>query len=67
MIFNPQCLTGWAGDGTICGPDSDIDGWPDDKLLCDGLKCRAVFISTCIEMKFNRKNLIDLTTFFSLG
>uniref|UniRef100_A0A8C2BJZ0 Thrombospondin 3b n=1 Tax=Cyprinus carpio TaxID=7962 RepID=A0A8C2BJZ0_CYPCA len=28
------CNIGWAGSGNICGPDSDIDGYPDGPLPC---------------------------------
>ncbi|KAG8126939.1 hypothetical protein E2320_022011 [Naja naja] len=33
-----QCLVGWAGDGHICGRDTDIDGFPDEKLRCNDEK-----------------------------
>lgn len=36
-----QCRVGWAGNGQICGPDSDSDGIPDRSLLCHGYQCRA--------------------------
>lgn len=25
---------GWAGNGNVCGPDTDIDGYPDQALPC---------------------------------
>uniref|UniRef100_A0A8C1ZYL3 Thrombospondin 3b n=1 Tax=Cyprinus carpio TaxID=7962 RepID=A0A8C1ZYL3_CYPCA len=28
------CNVGWAGNGNTCGPDSDIDGYPDGPLPC---------------------------------
>ncbi|XP_028649908.1 LOW QUALITY PROTEIN: thrombospondin-3a [Erpetoichthys calabaricus] len=28
------CNVGWAGNGHTCGPDTDIDGYPDDPLPC---------------------------------
>uniref|UniRef100_A0A8V1AFJ0 Cartilage oligomeric matrix protein n=1 Tax=Gallus gallus TaxID=9031 RepID=A0A8V1AFJ0_CHICK len=34
------CLVGWAGNGYICGKDTDIDGVPDEKLRCSDKKCR---------------------------
>uniref|UniRef100_A0A8C9F6M4 Cartilage oligomeric matrix protein n=1 Tax=Pavo cristatus TaxID=9049 RepID=A0A8C9F6M4_PAVCR len=36
------CLVGWAGNGYICGKDTDIDGVPDEKLRCSDKKCRKV-------------------------
>ena len=24
----------WAGNGKHCGKDTDVDGWPDDELVC---------------------------------
>uniref|UniRef100_A0A8D0CZP7 Thrombospondin 4b n=1 Tax=Sander lucioperca TaxID=283035 RepID=A0A8D0CZP7_SANLU len=35
-----QCGIGWAGNGYLCGKDTDIDGYPDDKLKCKDLNCR---------------------------
>ncbi|KAL6109881.1 thbs3 [Pungitius sinensis] len=29
-----RCNVGWAGDGNTCGPDTDIDGYPDRPLPC---------------------------------
>ncbi|XP_020636619.3 cartilage oligomeric matrix protein isoform X1 [Pogona vitticeps] len=34
------CIVGWAGNGYICGKDTDIDGFPDEKLRCTDRKCR---------------------------
>uniref|UniRef100_A0AAQ4PV95 TSP C-terminal domain-containing protein n=1 Tax=Gasterosteus aculeatus aculeatus TaxID=481459 RepID=A0AAQ4PV95_GASAC len=28
------CNVGWAGNGNTCGPDTDIDGYPDRPLPC---------------------------------
>ncbi|XP_071751491.1 thrombospondin-3a-like [Centroberyx gerrardi] len=38
-----QCNVGWAGNGHTCGPDSDIDGYPDSALPCidNDFHCRA--------------------------
>ncbi|KAH9633184.1 hypothetical protein HF086_017739 [Spodoptera exigua] len=33
--------TGWAGNGTVCGPDKDLDGYPDHQLACLEPRCRA--------------------------
>ncbi|KAA0201765.1 hypothetical protein HAZT_HAZT005799 [Hyalella azteca] len=37
-----ECRVGWAGDGKICGPDIDLDGWPDYDLgpSCLSTRCR---------------------------
>ncbi|XP_017583008.1 PREDICTED: cartilage oligomeric matrix protein isoform X1 [Corvus brachyrhynchos] len=35
-----QCLVGWAGNGYVCGKDTDIDGIPDEKQRCSDRKCR---------------------------
>ncbi|KAF3848643.1 hypothetical protein F7725_015140 [Dissostichus mawsoni] len=31
---------GWAGNGYLCGKDTDIDGYPDDKLKCKDSSCK---------------------------
>ena len=42
LVFcHPQCNVGWAGDGQTCGLDSDSDGYPDESLNCQDLRCRA--------------------------
>lgn len=37
-----QCGVGWAGNGYVCGPDIDIDGFPDEKLDCPERNCNKV-------------------------
>lgn len=41
-----KCKIGWAGDGKSCGPDRDLDGWPDYDLGCTDKKCRK---DNCID------------------
>lgn len=34
------CGVGWAGNGYVCGKDTDIDGYPDSQLPCRDIKCK---------------------------
>ncbi|XP_072157864.1 cartilage oligomeric matrix protein [Bemisia tabaci] len=38
--YTCKCKVGWAGDGRTCGPDIDLDGWPDYDLGCQDPRCR---------------------------
>uniref|UniRef100_H2Z9L0 TSP C-terminal domain-containing protein n=1 Tax=Ciona savignyi TaxID=51511 RepID=H2Z9L0_CIOSA len=40
LCINTACTVGWAGNGFICGLDSDLDGYPDVALPCTEHKCR---------------------------
>lgn len=37
-----QCKVGFAGDGIVCGVDTDVDGIPDKGLSCEGKSCAKV-------------------------
>ncbi|XP_060762969.1 thrombospondin-4a [Neoarius graeffei] len=34
------CNIGWAGNGYVCGKDTDIDAYPDSKLPCQDTFCK---------------------------
>ncbi|KAM5193200.1 thrombospondin-4 isoform 1-T2 [Mantella aurantiaca] len=34
------CSVGWAGNGYFCSRDTDIDGYPDEALLCSEPTCK---------------------------
>lgn len=38
--FGCKCKIGWAGNGFICAPDEDLDGYPDHNLNCTNAHCR---------------------------
>lgn len=38
--YSCECITGWAGNGIICGPDSDLDKYPDSQLPCRDRFCK---------------------------
>ncbi|XP_054455511.1 thrombospondin-2-like [Anoplopoma fimbria] len=33
-LYRCVCAVGFAGDGFLCGEDSDLDGWPNSRLTC---------------------------------
>ncbi|XP_065805514.1 thrombospondin-2-like isoform X1 [Labrus bergylta] len=34
VLYKCVCAVGFAGDGFLCGEDSDLDGWPNKRLTC---------------------------------
>ncbi|XP_031342513.1 cartilage oligomeric matrix protein-like [Photinus pyralis] len=38
--YGCKCKIGFAGDGVVCGPDQDLDGWPDFTLNCRDPRCK---------------------------
>ncbi|KAH0625770.1 hypothetical protein JD844_034014 [Phrynosoma platyrhinos] len=50
------CIVGWAGNGYICGRDTDIDGFPDEKLRCTDKKCRK---DNCVSVPNSGQEDVD--------
>lgn len=51
-----ECKVGWAGNGTICGRDKDIDGFPDFELPCEEDSCRQ---DNCPEIPNSGQENVD--------
>lgn len=39
LQYRCACRIGFGGNGDLCGPDSDLDGWPDHHLNCTDIHC----------------------------
>lgn len=39
--YRCKCTVGWAGNGFLCGRDTDLDGFPDKRLRCSDATCFA--------------------------
>lgn len=55
-MYKCECRTGYAGDGFICGEDSDLDGWPNQNLVCSAnntYHCKKVLSLTCLYVAFS--------------
>ncbi|XP_028269551.1 thrombospondin-4a [Parambassis ranga] len=56
------CGVGWAGNGYVCGKDTDIDAYPDSKLLCRDNTCKqdnCVFVPNSGQEDADRDGLGD--------
>ncbi|CAG5867788.1 unnamed protein product [Menidia menidia] len=46
-----QCGIGWAGNGFLCGKDTDIDGYPDEKLKNGDQDSHGDACDNCLTVK----------------
>ncbi|XP_037632853.1 thrombospondin-4a isoform X2 [Sebastes umbrosus] len=56
------CGVGWAGNGYVCGKDTDIDGYPDYKLECRDTNCKqdnCVFVPNSGQEDADRDGMGD--------
>uniref|UniRef100_A0A3Q4G7I5 Thrombospondin 4a n=1 Tax=Neolamprologus brichardi TaxID=32507 RepID=A0A3Q4G7I5_NEOBR len=57
-----MCGVGWAGNGYVCGKDTDIDAYPDNKLRCRDNNCiqdNCVFVPNSGQEDADRDGLGD--------
>ncbi|KAM6965183.1 thrombospondin-4a [Aplochiton taeniatus] len=57
-----MCGVGWAGNGYVCGKDTDIDDYPDSKLGCSNNNCNkdnCVFVPNSGQEDADRDGLGD--------
>ncbi|XP_046871417.1 thrombospondin-4a isoform X2 [Hypomesus transpacificus] len=57
-----MCGIGWAGNGYVCGKDTDIDDYPDSKLRCRDNNCEkdnCVFVPNSGQEDADRDGLGD--------
>lgn len=56
------CGVGWAGNGFVCGKDTDIDAYPDSKLQCRDNNCKqdnCVFVPNSGQEDADRDGMGD--------
>lgn len=56
------CGVGWAGNGYVCGKDTDIDAYPDTKLQCRDSNCKkdnCVFVPNSGQEDADRDGMGD--------
>uniref|UniRef100_A0A4W6GAY6 Thrombospondin 4a n=1 Tax=Lates calcarifer TaxID=8187 RepID=A0A4W6GAY6_LATCA len=56
------CGVGWAGNGYVCGKDTDIDAYPDNKLQCRDNNCKqdnCVFVPNSGQEDADRDGMGD--------
>ncbi|XP_076587557.1 thrombospondin-4a [Chaetodon auriga] len=57
-----MCGVGWAGNGYVCGKDTDIDAYPDSKLKCRDNNCKqdnCVFVPNSGQEDADRDGMGD--------
>ncbi|XP_041642868.1 thrombospondin-4a isoform X1 [Cheilinus undulatus] len=57
-----MCGVGWAGNGYVCGKDTDIDAYPDSKLTCRDNNCKkdnCVFVPNSGQEDADRDGMGD--------
>ena len=58
-IYHCECKHGYAGNGTICGEDTDLDGIPDNSLGCTSRLCLK---DNCMETPNYRQQKTNSST-----